>query len=372
LEEDSRNSWNNLLGNVEENPIVEGLSTVTTYGLSLSAEIQDLVEFVAIDPLVYASVGYDSLGNPLAQSSLMTSLSALDQNPTGIIMTSDVAMAYGLSEGDTLRAFRANGSEIETLTFNTLSIVESLPDSMVGPDGYQPPPSSTPTIVGRGRIWMHIEHADTLSIQDSSLITVLCVRTREGTNGQELVDEILGSDIADTVLGYAIASVITEESSHQSQFIFDSTIDTFLIIIALSSVPIAFLVHFYEQLEDKRKESALLRAIGMKTMQLHKYQVIETQSIILYGILLIAIGSPILIASSLNVTMYTSTIAFSAFPSPILLSTPWIPLFLLITYLILCAGAVGFMLSFLNAKHPIYKVTRDTWADSWHNRGQTE
>lgn len=370
LEEDSRNSWNDLLGNVEENPIVEGLSTVTTYGLSLSAEIQDLVKFVAIDPLVYASVGYDSLGNPLAQSSLMASLSALDQNPTGIIMTSDVARVYGLSEGDTLRVFRANGSEIETLTFNTLAIVESLPDSMVGPNGYQPPPSST--IVGRGRIWMHIEHADTLFIQDSSLITVLCVRTREGTNGQELVDAILGSDIADTVLGYAIASVITEKSSHQSQFIFDSTIDTFLIIIALSSVPVAFLVHFNEQLEDKRKESALLRAIGMKTMQLHKYQVIEMQSIILYSILLIAIGSPILIISSLNVTMYTSTIAFSAFPSPILLAIPWIPLFLIITYSILCAGVVGFMLSFLNAKHPICKLTRDTWADSWHNRGQTE
>lgn len=186
------------------------------------------------------------------------------------------------------------------------------------------------------------------------------------------MDEILGSDIADTVLGYAIAGMITEKSSHQSQFILDRTIDTFLIIIALGSVPVAFLVHFNEQLEDKRKESALLRTIGMKTLQLHKLQVVETQSIILYSILLIAIGAPILIASSLNVTMYTSTIAFSAFPSPILLSIPWIPLFILITYLILCAGAVGFILSFLNAKLPISKVIRDTWADSWYNRGQTE
>ncbi len=372
LEEDSRGLWNDLLVNVEENPIVEGLSTVTTYGLSLSAEIQDLVKFVAINPLVYAGVGYDFLGNPLAQSNLMTSLTALDHNPTGVIMTSDVARSYGLSEGDTLRAFRTNGSEIETLTFNILDIVESLPDSMVGPDGYQPPPSSSSIIVGRGRIWMHIDFADTLFLQDSSLITVLCVRTREGTNGQELVDEILGSDIADTVLGYAIAGVITEKSSHQSQFILDRTIDTFLIIIALGSVPVAFLVHFNEQLEDKRKESALLRTIGMKTLQLHKFQVVETQSIILYSILLIAIGAPILIASSLNVTMYTSTIAFSAFPSPILLSIPWIPLFILITYLVLCAGAVGFILSFLNAKLPISKVIRDTWADSWYNRGQTE
>ena len=203
---------------------------------------------------------------------------------------------------------------------------------------------------------MHVEHADTLFFQNSSLATVLCVRTHKGTNGQELVDEILGSDVADAVLGYAIASVITDESSHQSSFIFDNTIDTLLIIVALCSIPVAFLVHFYEQLEDKRKESAILRTIGMEPLQLHKYQVIETQSVNFYGIFL----------------MFTSTIAFKAFPSPILLSIPWIPLFLLLTYLILCAGAVGFILSFLNAKYPISKLTRETWTDSRYNRGLTE
>jgi ABC-type antimicrobial peptide transport system permease subunit len=372
LEDDSRDLWNDLLENVIESPIVEGLSTVTTYGLSLSSEIQDIVEFVAIDPMLYTGVGYDALGNPLAQSSLMPSLAELDQNPTGIIMTSDVAETYGLSEGDTLRAFRANSSEIETLTFNILAIVKSIPDSMVGPNGYTPPPSTSSPSVGRGQIWMHIEHADTLFFQNSSLATVLCVRTRDETNGQELVDEILGSDVAEAVLGYAIASVITDESSNQGPIIFNSIIDTLLIIIALSSIPVAFLVHFYEQLEDKRKESALLRTIGMDKLQLHKYQVIETQSVILYGILLIAVGAPILISNSLNVTMFTSTIAFKAFPSPILLSIPWIPFFLLLTYLIVCAGAVGFILSFLNTKHPISKLTRETWTDRLHNRGQTE
>ena len=306
------------------------------------------------------------------QSSLMPSLVELDQNPTGIIMTSDVARTYGLSEGDTMRAFRSNSSEVETLTFNTLAIVESLPDSMVGPNGYIPPPSTSSVSVGRGRIWMHVEHADTLFFQNSSLATVLCVRTHKGTNGQELVDEILGSDVADAVLGYAIASVITDESSHQSSFIFDNTIDTLLIIVALCSIPVAFLVHFYEQLEDKRKESAILRTIGMEPLQLHKYQVVETQSVNFYGIFLIAVGAPILITNSLNVMMFTSTIAFKAFPSPILLSIPWIPLFLLLTYLILCAGAVGFILSFLNAKYPISKLTRETWTDSRYNRGLTE
>ena len=372
LEEDSRSQWNELLGNINESPFVEGLSIVTTYGLSLSSDIQDIVEFVAIDPLLYAGVGYDSLGNTLTQSSLMPILAELDQNPTGIIMTSNVAKIYGLSEGDTLRAFRTNGSDIETLTFNTLAIVESLPDSMVGPDGYTPPPSTISVSVGLGRIWMHIEHADTLFFEDDSLTTVLCVRTPERTNGQELVDAILGSDVADAVLGYAIASVITDESLHQGPAIFNGIIDTLLIIITLSSIPVAFIVHFYEQRDDKRKESALLRVIGMEPLQLHKYQVIETQSVILFSILLIAVGAPVLITNSLIVTMYTSTIGFLAFPSPILLSIPWIPLFLLLTYLILCAGAVGFILSFLNTKHPISKLTRETWVDSLHNRGQTE
>ncbi|MFX1607143.1 MAG: FtsX-like permease family protein, partial [Promethearchaeota archaeon] len=259
LKDDSRDLWDNLYQNITESPIVEGLSIVTTYGLSLSSEMQNLVEFVSIEPMLYADVGYDSLGTPLAQSNLMSSLSTLDKNPTGVIMTSDIARSYGLSEGDTLRAFRANGSEVETLVFNILSIVESLPDSMVGPNGYTPPPSGYSTKVGRGQIWMHIQHAETVFLHNSSLATTLCVRMREGANGQELVDAVLGSNLADAILGYAIASIITEQSSLQNLFILESSIDTILIIIALGSIPVAFLMHFYEQLEDKRKESALLR-----------------------------------------------------------------------------------------------------------------
>ncbi|KXH76134.1 MAG: hypothetical protein AM326_07640 [Candidatus Thorarchaeota archaeon SMTZ-45] len=372
LEDDSRDLWDDLFQNVTESPIVEGLSIVTTYGLSLSSEMQNLVEFVSIEPMLYADVGYDSLGAPLAQSNLMPSLSILDKNPTGVIMTSDIARSYGLSEGDTLRAFRANGSEVDTLIFNILSIVESLPDSMVGPDGYTPPPLGSSDRVGRGQIWMHIQHAETVFLHNSSIATTLCVRTREGANGQELVDAVLDSNLADAILGYAVASVIAEQSSLQNLFIFESSIDTILIIIALGSIPVAFLMHFYEQFEDKRKESALLRAIGMESMQLHKYQMIETQSVALYGILLITLGSPILITTSLNVSMYNSPIAFKAFPYPILLSIPWIPLVILIAYLVLCAGAIGFIVSFLNVKKTIGKVTRDIWLDSLNNRGQTE
>lgn len=371
LQEDSRSLWTELAENVSENPIVEDLSFVTTYGLSLSSELQDLVEFVAINPSLYANVGYDSLGNPLNQSNLMRVLTELEQNPTGIVMTSDVAEAYGVSEGDTLRAFRSNGSEIETLIFNTLAVVRSLPDSMVGPNGYNPPSASYAN-VGRGRIWMNVEHADTIMFQNSSLATVLCIRTQKGTNGEDMVDGLLDSDVSDAILGYAIASVISDAASNQGPLIFNGSIDTLLVIIALSSIPVAFFVHFYEQLGDKRKEAALLRTIGLEPIKLNKYQVVEMQSVILYGILLIAVGSPILITNSLIVTMYTSTIAFRAFPSPILLSIPWLPLVVCVVYLVLCAGILGFVISFLTVNHNISKLARDTWADNWSKRGETE
>ena len=372
LEDDNRSLWSNLTYDVAENPIVEGLATVTTYGLSLSSDIQDLTEFVAIDPSQYADVGYDSLGEPLTESSLMPSLVSLGEFPTGIIITSDLARSYALSQGDALRAFRANGSDIETLTFNILAIVESLPDALVGPNGYSPPPSSSSVSVGRGRIWMTAEYAETVFSQDSSLATVLCIRTHEGTNGDELVNEVLSSNLAGTVLGYAVASSISDQSSHQSLFIFDSTIDTILTIVVLSSIPVAFLIYYYEQLEDKRKESALLRAIGMELTQLHRYEMIETQSVILYGVLLVAVGVPVLIMTSLNIAIFKSAIAFKAFPSPIILSIPWIPLFFLIAYLFICASVVGFILSLLNSKYPIIEARRETWADSWCSRGQTE
>jgi ABC-type lipoprotein release transport system permease subunit len=368
LEDDRNSLWMNLTEDVANSPDVDALSTITVFGLSLSAEMQDIVEFVAVNPVEYSRVGYDSQGHSLDQSSLNPTLAALDQSPTGVIMTSDVAGIYGLSEGDTLRAFRTNGTEIETIAFNTLGVVDSLPDSMVGPDGYTPPLSTSHTKVGRGQIWMHQEHADTLFRQNSSLATTLCVRTSSNSDGQGIVDAILESDVADAVLGHAVATVISYETSQHSQFVFDRSIDTLLILVTLGSIPVVFVMHFHEHKEERENESALLRSIGIDTIKLHKYQVVEAQSLIIYGILLIAVGAPILIVNSLNVTMFTSVFLFQAFPIPIILAIPWLPIVMLMFYLILCAFTLGFSLSVFSSRMPIFRAARETWEESMHNR----
>ncbi|TFG13116.1 hypothetical protein EU537_07335 [Candidatus Thorarchaeota archaeon] len=366
LDEDTKSLYySDLIQNISSKPQVEALTRVTVYGFSLSSELQDTVEFVVVDPLEYARVGFDSRGIPIEDSQLMNPLQELEKTTKGAVVTSDIASRLDLIIGDALRAFRQNGTFVETVTFNVVGMVDSVPDSMIGPNGYSPPvPNSDSVSVGKERIWITREYAsDILNIEDASM-DLICIRLKPNSDGQAFLNEVIESGAHEALNGYAAASSIVRETTQTEQLVIARSLSSFLLVFVIASIPLSYVLYSVDMLEEDTEQGALLRAMGVETSLVKQSMMIEMIGIFVHSLLLLTVFAPIQTNNSMNITIISSNMGLRAFPVAVIPAMPMIPLVILFALTIVCALSVGIVSSMSIVKEDLAMIVHNTWAEN--------
>ncbi|MFW9848821.1 MAG: FtsX-like permease family protein [Candidatus Thorarchaeota archaeon] len=335
LDPRERVHWTELMTNISNSPEVAAVSFVGIYGLSLSSEIQDTTEFVALDPEEYKQVAYDEFGQKLEASSLGTTLDILSESPSGVIVTSDIAESYELAEGDSLRAFKGNGSSIVTIVFSIIEIVGALPDTMVTATGYHPPETGGPTIhVGEGKVWMNRDYADVILGENEENSMFLCTRLKDGSNGGSVSTTILDS-YGDVILGFSSAKEYSDEFVSTTQYESDRSLDTLRALLVLSVIPGALVLYISSNLDERKDEEILLRVLGSDMHTIRSSRQIEILSLIGHTGLLLILCAPILLQNTLFILINTSTVALISYPQPLLPVIPWTTIVVLLLVLVI-------------------------------------
>jgi ABC-type antimicrobial peptide transport system permease subunit len=183
LDNMQNSSWNTFLDNVTSDVDTQAASLVSVSRMYLSASGGGSVDAVAMNPLEYRNVGYDYLGSMLNDSALGMSLEELNSNPEGAIITQDIADTYGLVAGDTFRAFIATGTEQIVFTFTVIAVYIGLSNCQFLESGNEPPTWWWSFVqVGSRAIWVNRNFVSTQIDLVEEADSVVCVRSRHGTN----------------------------------------------------------------------------------------------------------------------------------------------------------------------------------------------
>ena len=102
----------------------------------------------------------------------------------------------------------------------------------------------------------------------------------------------------------------------------DRAVDTIATITSLEVILISLLVYSTERIESRRRETALLRAMGSDRKLVAKIQISELLAIMLFCILNILIFTPSFIIYS----VYSINITAITFPVKLIVEIPWIQL----------------------------------------------
>ncbi len=330
--------------NLSSIPGVEATTMVNVYSYSLSSSLQDTVDIAAIDTQEIGFVAYDERGIPLNESYLSEIVTILDENPAGAVITSDLAETYQLTEGDLLRAFKSNGTEVIALTFNLLKIVDCLPDTMVTGRGYDPPQVGGGDVtVGKGRVWVSKNYEHTLFEDEYVNSVFLCARISDQVSGGAIINSLFSLNPGDVIVGYASASEYTGSLFVESDYIFNSAIDTMLIVSIVIALPSVYLTYLYTGQESRKRDDAILRVLGSTSKDLNLAHQVEMFVLTLYGVLLLLMCIPMFVQNSFLILTLTSSTAYSAYPIPILTVIPLVPIVTFVCGTIIVIGILTYI-----------------------------
>ncbi|MFW9890119.1 MAG: FtsX-like permease family protein, partial [Candidatus Thorarchaeota archaeon] len=122
--------WDGFLQNISNHAATEEVTRIDVTTLYLAEDWDSRAYFEAIDPVEYSRIGYDQSGVRLNDSSLGQLLMELEDNPTGIIVTQDIADTYRLDVGSVLRAFE-QGEVPQVYEFTIIGIAPAIPELLV-------------------------------------------------------------------------------------------------------------------------------------------------------------------------------------------------------------------------------------------------
>jgi ABC-type antimicrobial peptide transport system permease subunit len=305
--------WDNFTTNVSTHPQVKAVSHLSVANLFLSAGASDQVQVVAMDPERYANVGYDYLGIPLENSSLEPMLDTLSSSSTGAIITEDIAEDYELSVGGTLRGFTITGEDVEQVfVFNIIGITPALSDATLSDTGttQEDPWWWRPTEVGSTTIWVNRNYMTSQYNLVNNSENILCTRVSEGANTTAIIQDILNMSSNPPIRPNGYASVSLEVSRYLSQTAFqiDRSVDTMLTVATTAIILGGFVIYAFEGIRNRRREIALLRAMGADRRDVLKVQAAEMLVLMFIGLILLIGYSPLLIVNTLMTYSTTSYI----------------------------------------------------------------
>ncbi len=379
---DKLSPWDrrNFVGNASSHSGVQAGASLSVLNMMLSATNYEYTTAVVMDPSEYLEVGYDSSGTPLESSQLKEAMLGLASTPNGIIITSDIATEYGLSVGDALRTSYSSTSETKVIVFTILAVVPALSSALLVDTGYKQPSSlvfygaysitvfSSPYYyygynqVGMNTVWTNREYLSEQVNLTVEGVPLYCIRTYPDVNGTNLAQQIIGSAWNVTIGDGDWASVTKDLTGYinQATYKMDRSVDTMFTVCMILSLFAAFTVYAGEDIQARRREMALLRAMGSDTGLVAKTQGTEMLVLAFLSLLLALVFSPILIINTL--VLYGTS--YYIFPVAVAVVVPWAQFVLIL--LLFVGSTAGFVavVAALSPRVNLATALNAAWAEA--------
>lgn len=353
--------WDEFLVNATDHALTSTVSRIDVTTLFLADEYDSRAFFAAIDPTEYSEIGYDHLGVRLNESELSEQLENLENDPSGVVISRDIAERYEFEEGDVLRAFEEWDSP-QVYEFTIIGIVSAIPEVLerasenggggpvfyyddILPPGPMPPPYYSQHKFGERRAWVHQDLARVL-FNETEYVEHYCVLgTAAGANGTLVAEELLNSGGDDVIVSGEWGAVDFEVHHYVSQITYeiDRAVDTMTTTVTVGVILGAFTIYAVEGVRARRREIALLRSMGASNSLVVRAQGAELLVLVFLSILLLGLYAPLFVANSLLTAVGAYGTWSYLFPVVVFPVIPWFLLLAVLTFFL--ASAVVFILA---------------------------
>ncbi|MFX0045167.1 MAG: FtsX-like permease family protein [Candidatus Hermodarchaeota archaeon] len=381
LDPDSTDLWDQFIENVTQHESTVIVSQVDIATLFLADEYGSTAYFVAIDPTEYAEIGYDHFGLRLNESDLDEYLTDLENDPYGVIITSDIAESYGLQEGDLIRAFEEWDSP-QVYEFTIIGIVPAIPEllerasvgrSGEGPIFYDdmivPPPGPYPYWqrgFGERRAWVHRDVARVLFSNTTQMNYYCVVSTMPGANDTAIAQDLLTAG-GDSVIVMNRWGAVDFEVSHylsQVEYHIDRALDTMLTAVTIGVIVGAFTIYAVEGVRARRREIALLRSMGATNSLIVKAQGAELLVLLSLSVLLLGVYGPLFLANSLLTAVGTYGSWAYFFPIVIFPVFPWALMLSVLAFFVVSLTLFIGAIAAFSSRVSLSAALNAAWAES--------
>lgn len=369
LEANATDQLADFLENATQHSLTSSVSLVDVLTLFLADDWGSRTDFVVVDPLEYISIGYDHLGLRLNESELGEYLIDLENDPSGVVITRDIADSYDVEEGDILRAFEELEA-IQVYEFTVIGIVAAIPELLERASHFS---GGSPVRYdhstggfGERRAWIHRDLAR-VQFNTTTIADRYCVlSTVPGANGTAVAENLLSSG-GDQVVAIGEWGAVDFEMTYylsQVSYHIDRAVDTMMTTVTVLVILGAFTVYAAEGIHARRREIALLRSMGASNSLVAKTQGVELLVLICFSILLLALYSPLFLANSLLTAVGAYGPWPSLFPIVVFPVIPW-PLLLLV-FMFFVVSVVVFIaaIAILGSRVHLAMALNAAWAES--------
>ncbi|MFX0107491.1 MAG: FtsX-like permease family protein, partial [Candidatus Hodarchaeota archaeon] len=347
LSNDRTEYWSSFAENATSHRFAESGTLVSVGRMYLSEGKQGGVDFIAINALEYAEVGYNLIGSLLNESALHPLLQDMSTNLAGVIISSDIAGEYGLSEGDSLRAFDISGEE-ESAEFIVLGTTLAVPAPMI------PSETKVTTAIGQGRVLVNRDFISSKANLNQTTMNYFCIHGVPGENHTVLAEEVLaqGGRVVLNLDQWESVNHVLDGLYLNPTYDIERGIDTLLTLLAIPTTLSAFVIYEVSTLQSDRKESAILKSLGAESSHLFGIRLSEVLVISLIGLFIVGFYAPLYIANSLEASIAQHRIWGFSFPIHLFTVLSWhvvVPLVLILIFLgAMVTLPAAFLLSRMN------------------------
>ncbi|MFX0055994.1 MAG: FtsX-like permease family protein [Promethearchaeota archaeon] len=375
--------WDEFLQNISSHAATEEVTQIDVTTLYLADDWSSRTDFVAIDPQEYSRIGYDQSGARLNDSSLSPLLMELEDNPTGIIITQDIADTYRLEVGDILRAFE-QGEVPQVFEFTIIGIAPAIPEVLVKYSDYRPgggiyylgsgyaaaqiipPPPYYYESYGTRRAWIHRAFAETLLNETYETVHYYVAGARRNANGTAMAIDVLAAGGSSAIMFGQWGTVDYEIAYYLGQVIYqmDRAIDTMLTTFTIGVILGAFGIYAVEGITSRKREIALLRSIGARNSLVVRAQGAELLVLTLVSLILLLGYGPLFMANSLISSLGSYSAWSFLFPVAIFPVIPWITLVTVLMFFILSTILFIAAIALLGSRVNIAAALNAAWAEA--------
>ncbi|MDF1540577.1 MAG: ABC transporter permease, partial [Candidatus Thorarchaeota archaeon] len=267
--------------------------------------------------------------------------------------------------GDSLRGFTFDYEGVqETFAFTIVGIAEALSNGETVDTG-------TPTSdgyyyyygeVGMNTVWVNRDYLGSIISLANSTDNILCVRTHEGANGTQLVEDVLDAGGSALITDWDWSAVTYEIDTYlgQTSYQMDRAVDTMLTISTSAIIFGSFIIYAFEGITARKREIALIRSMGGDRAVVVKSQIAEMIVLLAASIILLMGYGPLHITNAL--LNYRSSLYI--FPVSVFPVIPWVTLLGVFLFFVGSVTIFIVIVAFLGTRVNIAEALNANWAES--------
>ncbi len=337
---------------------------LTITELMLSTGQYDSADLVAMDPTDFLNVGYDYTGHPLNESPLKSMLLELDRNSIGAVISQDIAQDYELSVGDSLRSYGTEMGNISVFTFTIIGVYQALTNAL-------PFDTQSDRYYGRAfgqrTVWVNRGYLSQFMSFTTESRSMYAMRVTDNSNTTDVALELLNAaryeppDPSGPISAYDYVDVDSEVRSfvETTEYTMDRAVDTMLTVASTLVIFGAIAIYAAEGLSARRREIALMRAMGADKNIIVKTQAAELIVIVATSVLLLLAFAPLFSI----ITMLIQHTSNMVYPIRVFFSIPYLTLALVLSFFLVSVSLFIVGVSTLAVKIHLAQSLNASWSE---------